>query len=38
MSKIKNSKKLVIIVYSVLLGVLLVCGTLYFYKRGKGDR
>ncbi|MCQ9618484.1 MAG: ABC transporter substrate-binding protein [Candidatus Phytoplasma pruni] len=36
MSKIKNSKKLVIIVSSVLLGVLLVCGTLYFYKRGKG--
>ncbi|KOR75525.1 ABC-type dipeptide-binding protein, solute binding protein [Candidatus Phytoplasma pruni] len=31
MSKIKNSKKLVIIVSSVLL----VCGTLYFYKRGK---
>ncbi len=36
MSKIKNNKKLVIIVSSVLLGVLLVCGALFFYKRGKG--
>ncbi|WP_017192740.1 ABC transporter substrate-binding protein [Italian clover phyllody phytoplasma] len=35
MSKIKNNKKLVIIITSVLLGVLLVCGALYFYKPGK---